>query len=243
MTERMLPPGRTARIAGALYLAVVVLSIYALAGAGGMVEAGDPAATSRNLADGAAGFRIAVVANLVATLCYIGVVGLLADLLRPVQPGISRLAMLFGLAGCIVGATTAAVQLAAAGALAGPAGVAMGAPAHAFLLVGARATSVGLTLFGCYCLLLGWLVYRSGFIPRLLGALLMLSGLVWLLGNLVLLAEPRLAGSFLLVVGIAALGEIVFTLWLLFKGVDAARWHAAAGRGGAAGHADESRHS
>ncbi|MDQ4087506.1 MAG: DUF4386 domain-containing protein, partial [Pseudomonadota bacterium] len=90
------------------------------------------------------------------------------------------------------------------------------------------ANAVGLTLFGCYCLLLGWLVWRSGFIPKLLGALLILSGAVWLLGNLALLAEPALAGRFLLIVGVAALGEILFTLWLLLKGVDTQRWRAAA---------------
>nr|MDQ4088114.1 DUF4386 domain-containing protein [Pseudomonadota bacterium] len=111
--ETSLPPGRTARIAGALYLAVVVLSIFALGTLGGTVEPGDPLGTARNLAGAAAQFRLAVVANLVATLCYIAVVGLLNELLRPVQPGISRLAVLFGLGGCIIGAATAALQLGA----------------------------------------------------------------------------------------------------------------------------------
>ncbi len=227
--ERSLPPQRTARMAGALYLAVVVLSIYALGAVAGVVEAGDPAGTAGNLLGAEGGFRLAVVANLVATLCYIGVVGLLNELLRPVQPGASRIAVLFGLGGCIVGASTAALQLAAPGL----AGAGATAPAaHALLVVAGRANGVGLTLFGCYCLLLGWLVFRSGFIPRLFGVLLMVSGAAWLLGNLALLAEPRLAGQFLVIVGVAALGEILFTLWLLFKGVDVARWHQAAGREG-----------
>ena len=224
--ERSLPPVRTARIAGALYLAVVLLSIYALGALGGLVEAGDPAATTRNVASEPGRLRLAVVANLLATLCYIGVVGLLNELLKPVQPGISRLAVLFGIGGCIVSASTAALQLAAPALAAQSA--AMAPSIHALMLVAARANSVGLTLFGCYCLLLGWLVFRSGFVPRLFGALLMLSGAAWLLGNLALLAEPRLAAQFLLIVGVAAIGEIVFTLWLLFRGVDAARWHEAA---------------
>lgn len=224
-----LPPGPTARTAGALYLAVVVLSIYALGSVGGILDAGDPAASSRNLAQKAAGFRFAVVANLLATLCYIAVVGLLNELLRVVNPGISRIAVLFGLAGCIVGAFTAALQLAAAASASAAAGAATMAPSvHSLLLVGGRANSVGLTLFGCYCLLLGWLVFRSGFIPKAFGALLMFSGLAWLAGNLALLAEPRLADRFLLIVAVAALGEILFTLWLLLRGVDMDRWHAAA---------------
>jgi hypothetical protein len=100
-----------------------------------------------------------------------------------------------------------------------------------------RASAVALTLFGCYCLLLGWLVLRSGFIPKLFGILLMLSGAAWLLGNLALLAEPSLAKHFLLIVGVAALGEILFTLWLLLKGVDVARWEASARRQGGSGSA------
>jgi hypothetical protein len=228
MHEAGLPPNATARTAGALYLMVVILSVFALGSISGTMVPNDPVATSRNVAADAAGFRLAHVANLLAALCYVGVVGLLNELLRPVQPGISRLAVLFGVGGCILGAATAALQLAAPSMAASGASA---APAvHALLLAGSRANSIGLTFFGCYCILLGWLVYRSGFIPRLFGALLMFSGVSWLFGNLVILAEPRLAAQFLVLVGVAAIGEILFTLWILLKGVDAARWHERATR-------------
>jgi hypothetical protein len=224
--ERNLPPVATARIAGALYLVVVVLSIFALGAVQGLIEPTDPFKTSSNLAAKIPEFRLAVVANLVATLCYIAVVGLLNELLRPVQPAISRLAVLFGLGGCIIGAATAALQLTAASVLAVVDTNATAPAAHALLVAGGRATGVGLTLFGCYCLLLGWLVFRSGFIPSIFGLLLILSGATWLAGNLALLVEPALTERFLLVVGVAALGEILFTMWLLFKGVDLRRWRA-----------------
>lgn len=226
--QRTLPPATIARTAGALYLAVVVLSIFALGAIRGIIEPADPIATATNLSNAADQFRLATVANLIATLCYIGVIGLLNELLRPVQPGISRLAVLFGLSGCIVAASTAGLQLTAPALLSPEASAAFAPSVHALLIAGARASSVGLTLFGCYCLLLGWLVYQSDFIPKVFGALLMLSGLVWLFGNLALLVEPRLARQFLVIVGVAALGEILFTLWLLFKAVDPARWEAAA---------------
>lgn len=221
MTAAAFSPNATARIAGALYLAVVVLSIYALGAVGGVIEPDDPAATAHNLAGRLSEFRLAVVANLVAGLCYIAVVGLLNELLRPVQPALSRIAVLFGLGGCIIGASTAALQLSATGATGAAAPV-----AHALLLTAVRANAVSLTLFGCYCLLLGWLVFKSGFIPSLLGVLLMVSGATWLAGNLAILVEPQLAGRFLLIVGVAALGEILFTLWLLLRGVDPDRWRA-----------------
>lgn len=227
MNQVGLRPDQTARLAGALYLAVVVLSIFALSKIGGIVDPQNPSATSRNLSVGAAQYRIAAVALLLATFCYVAVVGLLNELLTPVQPGTSRIAVLFGLAGCIIGASTATLQLTAA-ALSTQAELPVMAPSiQALLLASARGNSVGLTLFGVYCLLLGWLVFRSGFIPKLFGVLLMVSGATWLAGNLLLLVEPDLAQQFLLIVGVAALGEILFAMWLFFKGVDVDRWHAA----------------
>jgi hypothetical protein len=121
------------------------------------------------------------------------------------------------------------MQLAAASALSVQTDLAAISPSvHILLVAASRANSVGLTLFGCYCLMLGWLVARSSFIPKFLGWLLMVSGATWLAGNLTLMAEPRLAGQFLLVVGLAAVGEIIFALWLLLKGVDESRWNASA---------------
>ena len=222
----MAAPQAVARTAGALYLVVVVLSIYALTVVSGVTVGGDAAATASNLARDSAQFRLAVVANLVATLCYIGVVGLLNELMRPVQSGVSRLAVLFGLAGCVIGAMTTAVQMTAP-ALIGTAAVVSSENAQAIqlLMVSAgRANSVGLTLFGCYCLLLGWLVLRSSFIPKVFGALLMLSGISWLGGNLALLLMPELAGGLIWIVGLGGLGEILFTLWLVLKGINVGRW-------------------
>ena len=219
-------PQAIARTAGALYLAVVVLSIYALNVVSGVTIRGDAAATASNLARDAAQFRLAVAANVVATLCYIGVVGLLNELMRPVDAGLSRLAVLFGLAGCVIGAMVAALQMAAPALIGAAAAVSSeNAQAIRVLMISAgRANSVALTLFGCYCLLLGWLVLRSGFIPKVFGALLMLSGISWLGGNLALILMPELAGRQIWIVGLAGLGEILFTLWLVVKGVDVRRW-------------------
>jgi hypothetical protein len=52
----------------------------------------------------------------------------------------------------------------------------------------------------------------------------MLSGISWLGGNLALLLMPELAGRLIWIVGLGGLGEILFTLWLVIKGVDVGRW-------------------
>jgi len=77
-----------------------------------------------------------------------------------------------------------------------------------------------LVLFGCYCLLIGFLIVRSTFLPHALGALMAFGGLGWLT-----FLSPSLAHAlapYNLAPGI--LGESSLTLWLLVKGVDVPKW-------------------
>jgi hypothetical protein len=77
-----------------------------------------------------------------------------------------------------------------------------------------------LICFGVYCLLIGYLIFRSNFLPRVLGVLMAFGGLVWLT-----FVSPDLAdylSPYNLAPGI--LGEGALTVWLLAKGVDAQRW-------------------
>jgi hypothetical protein len=74
--------------------------------------------------------------------------------------------------------------------------------------------------FGFYCLLIGYLILRSTFLPRILGALMMFGGLGWLT-----FLFPPLARSlspYNMAPGI--LGEGLLTLWLLVMGVNTQRW-------------------
>ena len=94
-------------------------------------------------------------------------------------------------------------------------------------LVGIVAGPSGLTsvnplvFFGIYCLLIGYLIVQSTFLPRSLGGLMAFASLGWLT-----FLSPTLAQSlypYNLVPGIV--GEGALTLWLLFMGVDVRRWH------------------
>src|ERR1700751_4818068 len=91
---------------------------------------------------------------LASTACYIAVTVLFYGLFRPIDRNISALAALFSLAGCAL-SLLALVQP-------GP------PPLNP------------LAFFGCYCLLIGYLIFRSTFLPRLLGALMAFGGLGWL---------------------------------------------------------------
>jgi hypothetical protein len=73
----------------------------------------------------------------------------------------------------------------------------------------------GLVLFGIYLLLLGYLVLKAGYIPKIMGWLLIIAGLGYVIGHLKVFLFPQLNTSFSM---FTALGELVFMLWLLIKG-------------------------
>lgn len=81
---------------------------------------------------------------------------------------------------------------------------------------------IALVPFGVHCLLLGVLIFRSTFLPKLLGVLMVTSGLAYLL-----FVWPPLGQQlfFPYIVIPAVLGEGSMTLWLLVKGVNPERWN------------------
>jgi len=130
-----------------------------------------------------------VVANGIAALCYIGVTILFYVLFKPVNHAVSLVAALFSGTGC-VSSLVRGLQL-------------------------ARPPISDLAFFGCYCILIGYLIYESGFMPRSLGVLLAIGGVSWLT-----FAWPPLARSlspFNFAPGILAEGAL--TVWLLVRGV------------------------
>jgi hypothetical protein len=140
-----------------------------------------------------------LAAGLIAAASYVAVTLLFYYLFRPVNRGLSLLAALISLIGCSLG----------------PLGMLLKFPAPA---------NVSLVFFGVYCLLIGYLILRSTFLPRFVGALMVFAGLGWLT-----FVSPPLVNSlypYVLLPGL--LGEGCLTVWLLLIGVDAQKWTALA---------------
>jgi hypothetical protein len=140
-----------------------------------------------------------IAANLLATAAYVAVTLLFHDLFKPVNERISLLAAIVGFAGCAWSVLT--------------------------LFHRAPLELNSLVFFGFYCLLIGYLIIRSTFLPRLLGVGMAIGGLGWL----TFLSSP-LANSLApwnLAPGM--LGEGLLTLWLLAFGVNVPRWKEQAG--------------
>jgi phosphoglycerol transferase MdoB-like AlkP superfamily enzyme len=83
-----------------------------------------------------------------------------------------------------------------------------------------RGVDVALIFFGFYCLLLGYLIFRSTFLPRILGVLMALAGLAWL----TFLLPPLTHYLYPYNLAAGALGQGALILWLLVMGVNAERW-------------------
>lgn len=111
-------------------------------------------ATSLIAFSGKGGHSLIVASGITATASYLGVTILLYYLFKPVNARLSLLAAFFSLTGCIVGVLSPFRVL----------------PLHIHSLV----------FFGFYCLLIGILILRSNFMPRILGGLMAVAGLGWL---------------------------------------------------------------
>jgi hypothetical protein len=84
----------------------------------------------------------------------------------------------------------------------------------------AQAYDIGLVFFGFWCVLIGYLIFRSTFLPRIIGVLEVLAGL----GYLTLLWRPLAHSLYPYNLALAGPGEISLMLWLLVKGVNEQRW-------------------
>jgi len=144
-------------------------------------------------------------ANVVASACYAAVTFLFYGLFKPVDASVSLIASVFSLVGCALSVL---------------------AVLH---LIPLPISSVNpLVFFGVYCLLIGYLIFQSTFLPRILGALMAFGGLGWLT-----FASPELAdylSPYNLAPGI--LGEGALTVWLLVFGLNAEKWERQAGAAG-----------
>jgi Domain of unknown function (DUF4386) len=100
---------------------------------------------------------------------------------------------------------------------------------HAFaymsLALHAIGFNVAVVFFAFYDLLIGYLVFRSGFLPRILGVLMMVAGFCYLVNSCASFLTPRFAAQLLPYILVpSAVGELALCLWLLVVGVDVENW-------------------
>jgi len=229
-------PRLKARVAGIFYLLCGMAYSFADGSVRGkLVVVGDAAATAHNVLAHESLYRLGFALDLISALGYITVTLLLYDMFRPVNRSISLLAAFFSLTGCTIQAFSTLFHLAPLVILGGEQYLSvftleqLQALALMFLKLRAQTSSVYMVFFGWYCILIGYLIFRSTFLPRILGVFMAIAGLSYQL----FLSPPLANYLFPYVVKPAgALGELSLILWLLVIGVNPQRWREQARAGG-----------
>jgi hypothetical protein len=202
---------------------------------GSLVVEGSAAKTAANILANQPLFWLGFTASLLGVAFHITWAVLFYELFKPVNRTIALLALCAVLVGCAMQALSSLLYLAPLLVLQG--GSALGAfTPHqlqdlslVFLKLNARAYDIYLVFFGLWCVLIGALIFRSTFLPRILGALLAIDGVGWML----YLLPPLAQQLFPLIAVAAGLAEFPLLLWLLVVGVNAERWKEQEGVAGA----------
>ena len=144
------------------------------------------------------------------------------NLFKPVNKSLSLLAAFISLVGCTILAFASVFQLAPLVVLGGSQYLSvfkveqLQAQASLFLELYGQGVSICFVFFGVYCLLIGYLIFKSSFLPRILGVLMAVAGVGWLTFLSDYLSPYNLVLGFL--------AELALMIWLLVMGVDVQRW-------------------
>jgi hypothetical protein len=197
---------------------------------GKFIVSGNAAATAANILANERLFWLGFISSLIGVICHIVWVFLFYELFKPVNRSISLLAAFVGIVVCGLQALTALLYVApllilqGGSALSGFTTDQLHALAYAFIRLNGYAFDVDLVFFGLWCILSGYLIYKSTFLPRILGVLLVIDGIGWMTFML-----PPFATQIFTFIAIASgAAEIPLQLWLLIMGVNPERWKAQA---------------
>ncbi len=238
ITNNMMLPSKTspqqyARVGGAAYLIIII------AGACGellvrnpIIVSGDAIATHTNLAASQGLWRVGIAGDLLMHLMDLVVLMAYYYLLRPINKNLAQLAVFFGL-------IQTAVLVANKMNLVVPlffvedsaflqAFTKEQVAALSYLSIKAHnyGFGVGLLFFGGECLIDGYLIYRSGYLPRTLGVMIAFAGVAYLVNSFTLILAPSFTEyTFPILMGPILIAETSMALWLLIKGVNRNEWN------------------
>ena len=227
-------PQLYARMAGVSYLVGALLSVLGqMVVLGMIVVSGNATATVANMLSHESLFRLGFVLSIMAVPFHLVWAVLFNGLFRPVNRNVSLLAGSVMLMACMMWTLSSLLYLAPLLVLQGKIALSAFAPEQmqavvlTLLKLNAFAYDIGLVFFGFWYVLIGYLIFRSTFLPRIIGALGVLAGC----GYLTLLWQPLAHYLYPYNLALAGPGEISLLLWLLVRGVNVHKWRETAGAG------------
>lgn len=191
-----------------------------------LVVAGNAGATAANILGHERLFWLGFASSLIGVAFHIAWALLMYELLRPVNRSLSLFAAFVILVGCAIQALTSLLYLAPLLVLQSGNSLSAFTPdqlqalAFMFTKLNTYAFDIYLVFFGFWCILIGYLIFKSTFLPRVLGVLLTISGLGWV----TYLSPPLAHNVYPFIATASAIGEIPLELWLIVMGVNVQRW-------------------
>ena len=223
----MRTPKPVARLAGILYLILIPVGFFGVTYIPSLLVApGDIAATVRNFVASESLFRLSLVSSFLMNIVIIVLVLVLYRLFKPAGKNAATLMVVFLLVGATISMLSELNHFAALVLSGGDAAAAFTAEqshylVQVFLDMREYGSFIAAIFWGLWLFPLGYLIVRSRFVPRILGALLILAGVVYLIDSFALFLVPHYG---ITISDFTFIGEVLFPLWLLIKGVDLEWW-------------------
>jgi hypothetical protein len=226
-----------ARIGGILYLLIIVAgALGEIFIRGRLIVSGDAVSTANHIMTSQSLWRIGIAGDIMMHVFDIPLMLVFYVLLKPVNKKLALLAVLFNLIQTAVLVANKLNLLMPLFLLGNADYMKVFEPNQLYALVYLFVKlhdygfGVGLIFFGFECMVLGYLISRSGYFPKIIGILMQVAGLSYLTNSFVLLLAPPFASVIVPAILLPALiGESSLCLWLILKGVNIQQWNRRAG--------------
>ena len=226
-TKEKMNPNKTARVAGFLYLILFPLGIFgAFYVPSILIVPGDAVTTANNIMASESLFRLSIVSALIVQIVNMLLVLVLYKLLKPVNKNHALLMVIFFLVGVPIAMLNELNRFAALLLLSGADYLTvftadqLQALVPLFLDLHEQGINIAGIFWGLWLFPMGYLVYKSGFLPRIFGILLMIGCFGYLIDSFAIFLSPSFKG----IAMFTFWGEVLFPLWLLVKGVNVEQW-------------------
>lgn len=220
-------PQAFGKMVGALYLTLVPLGFFGMYVTSTLIVPGDTATTIDKILASETLFRLGIVSALLTQIVNVFVVLGLYRLLSPVNKTMGVLMVIFLLLGVPIAMLNELNQVAVLALLHGT-GNLTGLPAGQlqtmvplFLELHEFGIQIAGFFWGLWLFPMGYLVYKSGFLPKLIGVLLIIGCFGYLIDSFAAFLLPGLGMK---VAAFTFLGEVALPLWLVIKGINAQAW-------------------
>jgi hypothetical protein len=221
-----------ARIGGLLYLINIVLGIWAIGYVSAAITVnGNAAATAHNIIAHEQLYRLGLVAHIIILLTNIPLAVIFYELFKVVNRKVTLLVVFFSLVGTAIEAVNLLNQFAPLALLKSGNNSSAFTPEQLQFIVykldqlQATGFNLAIVFFGFYCISVGYLIFKSTFLPRIVGIMMTVGGLCYLINSFSSFIAPQFAANLFPFIQIpSGLAELTFCLCLLIVGVNSVKW-------------------